>query len=212
MISYDVLAYFIAANAIVYIAVHLPLEVLAYKNKVSKQKEDSGNYDMWERSKATILVSTFSTIYFWIFFAIWPIYHFVFSSEFIKQFSYTFHYSTYLQIIGLILVLFATTVEIFGRIEKGKTAISWGVPSKLKTGLGQRIVRHPLYASYIHYFIAFQLIFQSFILLPLLPGILGYYSIAKYEESILTYEFGDDYREYQKKVGMLIPFLGRRNY
>ncbi len=210
MISYDIIAYFLAANAIIYIAIHLPLEVLAYKNNESKQKEDSGEYDIWKRSKATILVSIFSTIYFWIFFTIWPIYYLIFSSEFIEQFSYSLNYSTYLQIIGLILVLFATTVEILGRIERGKSAISWGVPSKLKTGLGQKIVRHPLYASYIYYFIAFQLIFQSLIFLPLLPGILGYYSIAKYEESILTYEFGDEYRNYQKKVGMLIPFMGRR--
>ncbi len=210
MISYDIIAYFLAANAIIYIAIHLPLEVLAYKNNESKQKEDSGEYDIWKRSKPTILISTFSTIYFWIFFTIWPIYYLIFSSEFIEQFSYSLNHSTYLQIIGLILVLFATTIEILGRIERGKSAISWGVPSKLKTGLGQKIVRHPLYASYIYYFIAFQLIFQSLIFLPLLPGILGYYSIAKYEESILTYEFGDEYRNYQNKVGMLIPFMGRR--
>ncbi len=210
MISYDIIAYFLAANAIIYIAIHLPLEMVSYRNKGRKEKEDSGDHNIWNRSKATIFVSTFSTFYFWIFFTIWPVYHFMFSSEFIKQYSYTLSYSTYFQIIGMALIIFATTVEILGRIERGKSAISWGVPSKLKTGLGQKIVRHPLYASYIYYFIAFQLIFQSLIFLPLLPGILGYYSIAKYEESILTYEFGDEYRNYQKKVGMLIPFMGRR--
>ncbi|MFP4050623.1 MAG: methyltransferase family protein [Thermoplasmata archaeon] len=211
MISYDIIAYFLAANAIIYIAIHLLLEIISYRSKEPNQKEDSGDYDIWERSKPTILVSILSTFYFWIFFTVWPIYHMMFNSEFIKQFCYSLNYSTYPQIIGLILVVFATTVEILGRIERGKSAISWGVPSELKTGLGQRIVRHPLYASYIYYFIAFQLIFQSLILLPILPGILGYYSIAKYEESILTYEFGDEYRNYQKKVGMLFPLIGRRN-
>ena len=35
------------------------------------------------------------------------------------------------------------------------------------------------------------------------------YYIARYEERILTKEFGDDYLNYKKKVGMLFPKFTR---
>ena len=51
---------------------------------------------------------------------------------------------------------------------------------------------------------------QNFLLIPLILGIFGYYFTAKYEERILEKEFGEDYQSYQRKVGMLLPLIGRR--
>ena len=50
----------------------------------------------------------------------------------------------------------------------------------------------------------------NYLLLPMILGIIGYYYTAKYEEKILEKEFGEEYQNYQRKVGMLIPFIGRK--
>ena len=211
MISYDILAYFLGINALIYIAFNLPLEIVAYKDKESNQKEDSGKYDIWENRKKFVTITIFASFYFWTFFILWPVYHIVAPSDLLSSWTFDLPYPSSWQYIGIFLIGTATITEILGRIGRGRSAISWGVPSKLKTGYGHRIVRHPLYASYIYYFIGIQLAFQNLLLLPMLLGILGYYSITKYEESILEYEFEDEFRDYQKEVGMLVPFLGKRN-
>ena len=75
---------------------------------------------------------------------------------------------------------------------------------------GFRLVRHPLYASYCYYFIGLPLAMFNYLLFPLILGIIGYYFTAIYEERILVEEFGEEYIEYRKKVGMFIPLIGKQ--
>ncbi|MHA1942700.1 MAG: methyltransferase family protein, partial [Candidatus Hodarchaeales archaeon] len=77
----------------------------------------------------------------------------------------------------------------------------------LETGGMYRYIRHPLYASYCFYFISFLFILQNLLLIFLLLGIPGYYYISIYEEEILIQQFGQEYRDYQKKVKRFIPFI-----
>lgn len=212
MVSYDFLSYFIGGNAILYLLIHLPLDLLTLINQREKRKEEAEEYPPWEEGKNIIkIITVFTSLYFWTFFLGWPILHLLQWDGFILFFNFQIPYiGKALQYIGLILIGGGTLIACIGRIARGIKAISWGVPKELTTNLGFRIVRHPLYASYCNYFLGIPLAMLNFLLLSLLPGIIGYFFTAKYEESILIKEFGEDYKEYQKKVGMLIPFVGRR--
>ncbi len=70
------------------------------------------------------------------------------------------------------------------------------------------IVRHPMYFGSILLFFSF-VVFSYSILAFLVWLIICffYYFISRYEEKLLIDQFGDSYREYQKRVPMFIPFL-----
>ena len=212
MISSNFLAYYIGSNALLYLLIHVPLDTLIIINRQEKQRRGAKDYPPWEEGKSfTKIVTLLTSLYFWIFFICWPIFHLFGWDEFFFIFNFEIPYAgIVMQYIGLILIGAGTFIATMGRIARGRKAISWGVPKELTTNLGFRIVRHPLYASYCYYFIGIPLAMQNYLLLPLILGVIGYYSTAKYEEKILEAEFGETYHKYQKKGGMLIPFIGKR--
>ena len=68
------------------------------------------------------------------------------------------------------------------------------------------IIRHPLYVSYIFILLGLSLTFLTYwILMPAFFVIIGIYSTSKAEEELLIEQFGEEYREYEKKVGMFFP-------
>lgn len=69
-----------------------------------------------------------------------------------------------------------------------------------------RIIRHPLYVSYVLILAGLSLALLSYwLMIPTLLVIVGIYPTAKAEEETLIEHFGDEYIAYQKKVGMLFP-------
>ena len=71
-----------------------------------------------------------------------------------------------------------------------------------------RIIRHPLYMSYVFILAGLSLSLLTYwLLIPTLLIIIGIYPTAKAEEETLIEHFGDEYIAYQKKVGMLFPRL-----
>ena len=206
MVSSDLFAWFIGVNALIYLAVHLPLDTIMLLSRKEQQRDVK--YPPWGRGPVTMVVTVVTTLYFWIFFLCWPVVHLMELDEFFLQ--YSFELPLMIRYCGLLLIGAGTLVACAGRIARGRKAISWGVPKKLTTSLGFSIVRHPLYASYCYYFVGIPLAVQNYLLLFLLPGVVGYYIITRYEETILEKEFGEAYRTYQGEVGMLIPFVGRR--
>ncbi|MBD3192468.1 MAG: hypothetical protein GF308_17650 [Candidatus Heimdallarchaeota archaeon] len=212
MVNYDFVGYFIGGNALLYLLIHLPLDLLTLINKHEKRKEEAEDYPAWEEGRTIMkIITVFTSLYFWLFFLGWPILHLLKWDNFILFFNFQIpKVGEALQYMGLILIGAGTLIACIGRIARGVKAISWGVPKELTTNLGFRIVRHPLYASYCYYFLGIPLAMLNFLLLLLIPGIIGYYFTAKYEESILIHEFGEQYEKYQRKVGMFIPFVGRR--
>ncbi len=213
MIEYDYLAVFLALNVIAYLMVHIPLGVRSIlsdtKPAVGKETSLKEYYTPWKFSLVFPII-VLTTVYFFIIFLFWPFYQLLFGSAFMSRWLIGIPYSTLFQLIGMGLITAATMINLFVRIARGKSYISDGVPDELSTGSGHKVVRHPLYASYCYYFVGFQLVFQSYLTLPLLLGIFAYYSATKHEEKVLEQEFGEEYREYQRKVGMLLPFFGRR--
>jgi len=213
MIEYDYLAVFFALNVIAYLIVHIPLGVRSIlsdtKPAVRKQTSLKEFYTPLKFSLVFPII-VLTTVYFFIIFLFWPFYHLLFGSEFLVGWLLELPYSTSFQFIGIVLITAATMINILGRIARGKSYISDGVPDELSKDLGHKVVRHPLYASYCYYFVGFQLVFQSYLTLPLLLGVFAYYSASKHEERVLEREFREEYREYQKRVGMLLPFVGMR--
>ena len=128
--------------------------------------------------------------------------------------SFIFHYSTSLlgDVPNYIRVPLAFVVLIAGwYLARGGMKAVFGTvrehPEVISTGVF-RIVRHPIYTGAILFYLGTSLITLSIASAVLCLFIIGFYIvISKYEESILTEAFGNDYLEYKKKTGMLFPKL-----
>jgi len=211
VINYDIIAYFIGSNALLYLAIHIPLDIITYTKKKERYKAGAEEYPAWSGQNIIKIITIFSSILFWIFFICWPILHLANIDNFILFLNFTIPIvGEVFQYVGLVLVGFGSIIAIIGRISRRIDAISWGVPKELTTRGAFKIVRHPLYSSYCFYFIGIPLSMLNYFLIPLIIGIFGYYFTAKYEEEILVKEFGHEYQIYQSKVGMLLPFIGRK--
>jgi methanethiol S-methyltransferase len=117
--------------------------------------------------------------------------------------------------LGWLIVLVSTFLishfELFGLAQ------AWGhargaaepAPPVLRTPLFYRHVRHPLYSGF---FLAFWATPQmSFGHLLLAAGVSVYMLVGIFwEERDLVSTFGDDYRSYRARTGMLAPRFGRK--
>jgi len=114
-------------------------------------------------------------------------------------------------ILHLIISLPLTAVGAWFGIEGLRTtgmevAETHCLPKKIVTTGPYSIVRHPQYFGWIlaHVGISVLLsVWYSMLFTPLL--LLLIYLISRKEEEELTREFGREYKDYQKKVPMLIP-------
>ena len=100
--------------------------------------------------------------------------------------------------------------ELFGLAQvwrhwRGSTAPE----VKLTTPALYRVVRHPLYSGFLLAFWATPTMSYGHLLLA--AGMTAYVLIAiGYEERDLVGVFGDGYEDYRKRVGMLVPGVGKR--
>jgi len=79
---------------------------------------------------------------------------------------------------------------------------------RFRTPLLYKSVRHPLYAGFIIAFWATPVMTWGHLLLAV--GMTLYVVIAiGHEERDLTALFGDEYRDYKRRVGMLVPGVGK---
>ena len=82
-------------------------------------------------------------------------------------------------------------------------------PYKLSTPLFYRVVRHPLYSGFLLAFWATPTMSVGHALLA--AGMTVYVLIAiRYEERDLVDYYGDKYVDYAKRVGTLVPGVGKR--
>ena len=117
--------------------------------------------------------------------------------------------------LGWLIVLVSTFLishfELFGLTQAWVHARGAAEPAPpvLRTPLFYRHVRHPLYSGF---FLAFWATPQmSYGHLLLAAGVSVYMLIAiRYEERDLIGVFGDDYRSYRERTGMLTPRFGRK--
>jgi len=117
--------------------------------------------------------------------------------------------------LGWLIVLVSTFLinhfELFGLAQ------AWGhargaaeaAPPVLRTPLFYRHVRHPLYSGFFLAFWATPQMSAGHLLLALGVSIYMLIGIA-YEERDLVSTFGEDYRAYRARTGMLAPRFGRK--
>ncbi len=206
MLEYNTLSIIIFLNFIAYFSIHIPIDYLTYVNRIknTNSKSKGETPPEWE-NRFIMIITMISTVYLWFLFIFIPFTGLIIQNSDYNTLLVHEPLNTITQIIGIIIVALGTIIACLGRISRGYRAISWGIPITLeKRGMFQYI-RHPLYASYCHYFIGFFLIFQSLSVIPLFIGIYGYYRTSVYEESILVDNFGEEYIEYQRKTGRFFP-------
>ena len=80
---------------------------------------------------------------------------------------------------------------------------------KLITGGYYKLVRHPVYTAVLMTFLGFGLFLNNWISLvfAFLPVTVALIVRMKNEEAALIENFGDEYKNYQKKTKKLIPFI-----
>jgi len=115
---------------------------------------------------------------------------------------------------GWLIVLLSTFLinhfELFGLAQvfrhwRGTAA----APPRLSQPFFYRLVRHPLYSGFFLAFWATPVMTLGHLVLAL--GMSVYMLIAiPHEERDLVHIFGDDYEDYRRSVGMLVPGVGRR--
>ena len=72
-----------------------------------------------------------------------------------------------------------------------------------------RYIRHPLYTAGMAYFLAMSLATGSWLLLAGTLGVFVFLLVRiPKEEAMLSQRFGDEYRDYQDRTGLLLPKLG----
>ena len=205
MIPEEIISFYIFLNLLMYVGITIPLDIMTYrkgaKSRVKSEKPKSPR-GMWAYT-ALILTGLI-----WLFFVLVPLTNLLSIQIFYFYSSApSSEFFQFIQMIGGIVILIGTCIAILGRISRWNRAFSWGVPNQLETKGIYSWVRHPLYSSYIFYFIGFPLLLLNLFLLPLVLGIPGYYYLSIYEESILLDHFPVEYAQYQKRVKRFIPFI-----
>jgi protein-S-isoprenylcysteine O-methyltransferase Ste14 len=150
---------------------------------------------------------------FWIFgiiFSVLSLYRTVFGII-----TFIFEFDIYAQIIGFVFFYIGGFVYNWVLIVAGKyvrPAPLGALENHLLITTGPfRVVRHPLYFSYVCILFGLTLVLSTYwLMIPLLCVIIGVYPTAKAEEEVLISQFGEDYIKYQEKVGMLFPRGARR--
>ncbi len=129
--------------------------------------------------------------------------------------TFTFEFDIFVQMVGFIFFYIGGAIYNWVLIVAGKyvrPAPSGALENHLLITTGPYgVVRHPLYFSYVCILFGLALVLSNYwLMIPLLCIIIGIYPMAKAEEKVLTDQFGKDYVEYQKEVGMLFPRGARR--
>ena len=126
--------------------------------------------------------------------------------------SFVFQYSTFLRDdvpdyirIPLAAIILICAWLLARRGMKQVFGTSREKPEMISTGVF-RIVRHPIYTGALLFYLGATVTTLSIASAVFwLVILLFYYLISKYEERILSEAFGDEYKVYKRKTGMLFP-------
>ena len=167
------------------------------KVKAHQHRRDSGRDDLAGENP---LGDTLQIIFFLVFMAVWIMDSFVFkhSTFLADRIAWYIRWPA-----GVIILVFAYLLAqsglkvVFGESRETPHVITYGAFS---------LVRHPIYLGAILVYLGMILMTLSLFSAALWVLIIGFYwYISRYEELLLIDIFGDEYRDYKKKVPMLFP-------
>jgi protein-S-isoprenylcysteine O-methyltransferase Ste14 len=141
-------ALFILINLVVYLVITIPLDIATYTGEQPTRKKVE-TPPAWKKPLA-LTIAFITSGYLWLLFIIVPltavVHYQLFYELMITPSSLVVEL---LQVMGLVLIAGGTIVACWGRINRGKEAMSWGIPRKLvKKGI-YKYIRHPLYSRQI---------------------------------------------------------------
>ena len=133
------------------------------------------------------------------------------NSKWMRWFAVPF--PIWLRWIGVGLGIVSLPLLIWAQQTLGKhwsTNLQLREQHTLVTSGPYRWVRHPMYTALFTFFIASSLISANwlFILLTMV-AIIGLYTRIGKEEIMMIEQFGDEYRDYMKRTGRILPRLIR---
>ena len=149
--------------------------------------------------------------------SIWPIWIgsviFLFLNQFYSIFGFLIfftYFDTMLQIIGFFIFYIGdityNLIIIFNSKYILPSTSELSKNHRLIRKGSYRIIRHPLYVSYLLILVGSSLILLCYwVLIPAIFVIIGIYPTAKTEEETLIQQYGEEYIEYKRKVGMFFP-------
>ena len=115
--------------------------------------------------------------------------------------------------ISFLLIIPSAWIAIRGvKATKLEVAETHCAPKKLETAGVYSIVRHPQYFGWILAHVGMSILLSvlySMLFTQILIALI--YLISKKEEDELIKEFGEEYKDYQKRVPMLIPKFWSKN-
>jgi len=122
---------------------------------------------------------------------------------------------TVLKLTGSILVIYASVINIAGRVALGhywSDQIEISTDHRLVRSWPYNWSRHPLYGSMILFGVGMGLLMLNPIVVGAVLGVfvpaMRYRSVR--EEELLLDALGETYRTYQREIRMLIPLPGKR--
>ena len=128
-------------------------------------------------------------------------------------FKYTTVLNSYVP-LGIRIPLGVVLLVLSGYLARKGLSIVFGEERESPSVISKsvfKVVRHPVYLSEILLYVGFLMLSISLAgVFVLLIAILFLHYISRYEERLLLARFGEEYREYMRKVPMWLPRLWKR--
>ncbi len=118
-----------------------------------------------------------------------------------------FNPSGALSLLGALIFSTGCLLHAWSVRVRGKHAVSWAMSEdhRVITDPPYSLVRHPSYLGYMLMIFGMTISWGNVVTLVPWVAIPGYYFVSLYEESMLIERFGEEYREYMKRVNGFIP-------